>query len=101
MSSSQSKSRVESKLNTEGTVSIDSYLDKRVYTTQGRYVGTVDEVMISFAGKKIDGLGLRDCNLDLFKNSRTLGKVEFPYDWVRAVDDVVIVRPVQKESLTV
>lgn len=101
MSSSKSKSRVESKLNDDDTVSIDSYLDKRVYTTEGKYVGTVDEVMLSFAEQKVDGLGLRDCNVDLFKNSRTLGKVEFPYDWVRSVDDVVIVRPIQRESLTV
>lgn len=100
MHTSKSKSRVDSKVDTDDTISIDSYLDKRVYTTQGKYVGTVDEVMISFNERQIDGLGLRDCNLDLFKNSRTLGKVEFPYSWVRAVDDVVVVRPILDESLT-
>lgn len=99
--SSKPKSGVESKLNTDGTVSVDSYMDKRVYTTEGKYVGIIDEVMLSFQDKKIAGLGVRDCNVDLFKNSRRLGKVEFPYEWVRSVDDVVIVRPIKKESLTV
>lgn len=97
--SSSTQAQVPSQDNEE--ISVDSYIDKRVYTTEGTYVGTVDEVMLSFGEKTISALGLSDCNVNLFKNSRTLGKIEFPYEWVRAVDDIIVVRPIQKESLAV
>lgn len=99
--SSQNSSQLDSQLSEEETVSVDSYLDKRVYTTEGKYVGVVDEVMLSFVEERVDALGLRDCNIELFKNSRTLGKVGFPYNWVRSVNDVIVVRPIQDETLTV
>lgn len=84
----------------EELTSVQSYLNKEVYTVEGKYVGRVKEVMISFGDDEISGVGLVNVNRDFFKNSQRVGKVKFPFNWVRSVSDVVIVRPITEETLT-
>lgn len=92
-----SKSRTGAKQ--EGN-SVKQYLDKKVYTSEGKFVGTVDEVMISLDSSEIRGLGLSNCNTELFKNhSHSVSAIQVPYDWVLALNDVVVVRSIPEEGL--
>lgn len=80
--------------------SVKKYLDKPVYTSEGVYVGEVEEVMISLDDSSITGLGLTQCNSELFKNhSHNVGSIQVPYEWVLERNDVVVLRSIPEEGL--
>jgi len=64
-----------------------------VYTTKGKYVGRVDDIVLDPNDRKISGLAVGDINKDLF-NVNTKGIV-IPYRWVTAVGDIVLMRQIE------
>ena len=81
-------------------MSVQHYINKHVYTVEGAYVGKVRELILSFEPNKISGIGLTNVNKDFFRNTHNVGKVKFPFSWVRSVSDIVVVRPISDDSLT-
>ncbi len=76
---------------------ITSLVGREVYSTKGVFVGEVEDVRLDIeaprlADRKVTGLALREVSEDLFDgvvgNERG---VVIPYQWVRAVGDVVLI----------
>lgn len=90
---------VESPVSTESK-SIQDYVGSDVYTSQGIYVGSVEEVMLELDEEEVSGLGLVNCNPDLFQNSSAnVGPVQIPFSWVLDANDIIVVRSLTTESL--
>lgn len=60
-----------------------------VYTPDGILLGNVNNVVVDVEGSKIDGLFLAETNPVLVKGSKG---VAFPYRWVQAIGDVIILK---------
>ncbi|MDY6774564.1 PRC-barrel domain-containing protein [Halorutilales archaeon Cl-col2-1] len=70
-----------------------------VYSTNGVFVGKVDDVQIDVNERSISGLGITDVNQDLFEKEDTSGKgVILPYRWVSAVGDIILVKDVVEQT---
>ncbi|MEM3085695.1 MAG: PRC-barrel domain-containing protein [Halobacteria archaeon] len=64
-----------------------------VYTTRGKYVGRVDDLVLDPADKRVLGLAVGNVNRDMFD---VPGRgIVVPFRWVTAVGDVVLMRPVE------
>lgn len=81
--------------------SVFSHLNKNVYTADGRRVGTVDEIIISFDREKIVGYGIKDCNNALLSNTDHYPKIQLASEMVIATNDIVLITPIGLEGLTV
>jgi sporulation protein YlmC with PRC-barrel domain len=64
-----------------------------VYTTRGRYVGRVDDVVLDPGDKRISGLAIGDINKELFGIDAK--GVIIPYRWVSAVGDIILMREIE------
>jgi len=60
-----------------------------VYTPEGILLGNVNNVIVDVEGAKIDSLFLAETNPTLIKGSKAIA---FPYRWVQAVGDVIILK---------
>lgn len=67
-----------------------------VYTTKGRYLGKVDDVVINPVDKKISGLAVSEINRDVF-DVETKGVI-IPFRWVTAIGDIILVREITKKG---
>jgi len=66
---------------------ITEFINLPVYTSKGRYVGEVRDVLIDIEEKKIDKLILTDTNKEFVEGGMD---VAVPYRWVSAVGDIII-----------
>lgn len=71
-----------------------------VYTIDGTIVGTVDCPVVSFDENRTTGLSITNCNSDLFLETPPQ-TVVIPYRWVRSIDDIVLVVPIDEEMIQV
>lgn len=70
-------------------------IGKQVFTTNGVYVGSVQDITLDLNGEKATQLAVTDLNLELFDDKpRGCPGVLIPYRWVRATNDVVLVADV-------
>lgn len=68
-----------------------SEIGKQVFTTNGVYVGSVQDITLDVAGEKATKLAVSDVNPELFDTLPRNEGLLIPYRWVRATDDVVLV----------
>lgn len=61
----------------------------QVYTPNGAFLGTVNNLVIDIENKKIDGLFISESNPLLVEDSKA---VNVPYRWIQAVGDVVLLK---------
>ena len=67
-----------------------------VYTTKGKYVGRVDDIVLDPNESKISGIAVGDINRDLFDvNAKG---VVIPYRWVTAIGDIVLMRQIESKK---
>ncbi|MEM0129375.1 MAG: PRC-barrel domain-containing protein [Thermoplasmata archaeon] len=64
-------------------------LGRQIYTSEGRLLGDVDNVVVDVEAAKVDGLYLERANPVLVDEPRP---VSVPYRWVSAVNDVVLLK---------
>ena len=60
-----------------------------IYTPQGTFIGTVDNIVLDLKNKKIDGLFVQSPTAKLVEK-RT--PVNIPFRWVQSVGDIIILR---------
>ncbi|MFB6141854.1 MAG: PRC-barrel domain-containing protein [Halorientalis sp.] len=74
------------------TQEITALVGREVYSTNGVFVGEVEDVRLDLDDVEVTGLALHQVNHDLL-GDRAQGSrgVIVPYDWVQAVGDVVLV----------
>ncbi|RLI82170.1 MAG: photosystem reaction center subunit H [Archaeoglobales archaeon] len=77
-----------------GEISI--MLGLKVYTDEGRYVGTVRDIVLDIEKRKIESLAISDFNKTLI-DSKAKG-VLLPYRLVKAVGDIVIIKDVFRKA---
>ncbi|MFB6163992.1 MAG: PRC-barrel domain-containing protein [Haloarculaceae archaeon] len=77
------------------TQEITALVGREVYSTNGVFVGEVEDVRLDLENVTVTGLALHQVNRELF-GDRVRGSrgVIVPYDWVQAVGDVVLVTDV-------
>lgn len=68
-----------------------SEIGKQVFTTNGVYVGSVQDITLDVDGDKATKLAVSDVNTQLFDQLSSNQGLLIPYRWVRATDDVVLV----------
>ncbi len=71
-----------------------------VYTIDGTMVGTVECAVISFDENRATGLSITNCNSELFLDVPPKNVV-IPFRWVRSIDDIVLVVPIEPEMIRV
>jgi sporulation protein YlmC with PRC-barrel domain len=68
-----------------------------VYTTKGKYVGRVDDIVLDPNERKISGIAIGSVNKDLFEvNAKG---VVIPYRWITAVGDIVLMRQIESKKV--
>ncbi len=66
---------------------VTSFINLPVYTSRGKYVGEVKNVLLDIDEKKIDKLIITSTNKEMVENGMDVG---VPYRWVSAVGDIII-----------
>ncbi|OPY34502.1 MAG: PRC-barrel domain protein [Methanomassiliicoccales archaeon PtaU1.Bin124] len=61
----------------------------QVYTPNGIFLGTVNNLVIDIENKKVDGLFISETNPLLVEESKA---VNVPYRWIQSVGDVVLLK---------
>lgn len=74
---------------------ITDLVGREVYTTNGVYVGAIEDLQLDIDGGAVTALALADVSDDLFADVAG-GKhgVLLPYRWIRSVGDIVLVSDV-------
>lgn len=74
---------------------ITSLVGREVYSTNGVFVGEIEDIKLDLGTEIVTGLALREPNDELFgEHVRGTRGILIPYRWVRAVGDVVLVNDV-------
>ncbi|WP_247009164.1 PRC-barrel domain-containing protein [Halorientalis litorea] len=74
------------------TQEITALVGREVYSSNGVFVGEVEDVRLDLDEVSVTGLAIHQVNHDLFgERARGSRGVIVPYDWVQAVGDVVLV----------
>lgn len=73
---------------------VSSVLGLRVYTENGKYVGTVADLLIDIDARQVKGLLVVDVNRMLINTKEII----IPYRFVKAIGDIVIIK-IEKEKL--
>jgi sporulation protein YlmC with PRC-barrel domain len=74
---------------------ITTLVGREVYTNNGVFVGEVEDVRLDLGGQEVTGLALGELSQELFAGRVEAGKgVMIPYNWVRAVGDVILINDV-------
>ncbi len=68
---------------------ISEMIGLQVYTKDGMFLGTVNNVVMDMEEGKIDGIFVGDTNPLLVEESKS---VNVPYRWVSSVGDIIILR---------
>ena len=66
---------------------VTSFINLPVYTSKGKYVGEVRNVLLDIDEKRVDKLIVTGTNKELVENGMDVG---VPYRWVSAVGDIII-----------
>jgi sporulation protein YlmC with PRC-barrel domain len=61
----------------------------QVYTPNGIFLGSVNNLVIDLENKKVDGMFISETNPLLVEDSKA---VNVPYRWIQAVGDVIILK---------
>lgn len=70
---------------------VSDVFGKKVYSINGVYLGTVDNVRIDIQKNNVNGLCLTDVNSDMIKaTGDDKENVIIPYGWVNSISDVVM-----------
>ena len=71
---------------------ITSLVGREVYSTNGGFVGEIEDICLDLQAEMVTGLALGDVNRELFdaRVSKSEGVI-VPYRWVRSVGDVVLI----------
>ena len=71
---------------------LTSLIGREVYSNNGVYVGTVEDLRLNLEAEAVTGLALNDVNKEIFDGVIGRGQgVLVPYRWVRSVGDIVII----------
>jgi len=74
---------------------ITSLVGREVYSSNGVFVGEVEDVRLDLDTQDVTGLALAELNDELFRGRVAPGEGAIvPYRWVRAVGDIVLVNDV-------
>lgn len=74
---------------------ITTLVGREVYSSNGVFVGEVDDLQLNLNEQVVTGLALTQVNSELFAEAAASARgVIVPYRWVRAVGDVVLVNEV-------
>jgi sporulation protein YlmC with PRC-barrel domain len=74
---------------------ITTLVGREVYTTNGVFVGEVEDIRLNLDDKAVTGLALHQLNNELFgADVRQSRGAIVPYRWVTAVGDVVLVNEI-------
>jgi sporulation protein YlmC with PRC-barrel domain len=74
---------------------ITSLVGHDVYSNDGVYVGTVEDVQLNLDKEAVTALAVTNVNTDVFGSYAGDSRgVLVPYRWVRAVGDVILVNEV-------
>ncbi|MCH7661855.1 MAG: PRC-barrel domain-containing protein [Euryarchaeota archaeon] len=74
---------------------ITSLVGREVYSTNGVFVGEIEDIKLDLETEIVTGLALHDPSEELFgRQVRSTRGILIPYRWVRAVGDVVLVNDV-------
>lgn len=80
---------------------LTSFNGREVYSSNGTYIGEVEDVKLDVGRETVTGLAVGNLNGDLFTaGNRGARGVIVPYRWVRAVDDVILVSEVIERTQT-
>ncbi|MFC4988717.1 PRC-barrel domain-containing protein [Saliphagus infecundisoli] len=78
---------------------LTSFVGRDVYSSNGTYIGEVDDVKLDVGRETVTGLAIGNVNGDLFSAAnRGARGVIVPYRWVRAVDDVILVSEIVERT---
>ncbi len=74
---------------------ITALVGREVYSTNGVYVGQVEDVNLDFDQERVTGLALHQVNTELLADQLADHRgVMIPYRWIQAIGDVIIVSDV-------
>ncbi len=61
----------------------------QVYTSNGVFLGNVNNLVIDLEGKRVEGIFIGETNPLLVEDSKA---VNVPYRWIQAVGDIVLLK---------
>ena len=74
---------------------IETLVGREVYSTNGTFVGEIEDVRLDLDTEFVTGLAVGGLNRDaLSGRARTANGVIVPFRWVRSVGDIVLVNDV-------
>lgn len=68
---------------------ITGLIGREVYTTNGKFVGDVEDIKLNLGEEVVKALAIGNVNIEIFGNGSR--GVYIPYRWIRSVGDIVII----------
>jgi len=69
----------------------------QVYTSNGIFLGNVNNLVIDLENKRVDGLFVSETNPLLVEESRA---VNVPFRWIQSVGDIILLKYFPKRATT-
>jgi len=74
---------------------ITTLVGREVYSTNGVYVGEVEDIRLDLDQEAVTGMALHNLNRELVRDYDAGARgIMIPYRWVRAVGDVVLINDI-------
>ncbi len=70
---------------------ITSLIGREVYTTNGVFVGDVEDLKLNLNEEVVKALALTNINARLFPDASGSKGVLIPFRWVRSVGDIILI----------
>lgn len=80
---------------TNEPMEITALIDHDVYSSNGTFIGQVDDLQLDLDAEAVTGLAVGGVNEEVFSRYARNGQgIVLPYRWVRSADDIVIVNDI-------
>lgn len=73
-----------------GDMEITSLVGREVYTSNGVFIGEVEDVKLNFGTQTVDRLALDYINSELINLPRNKSGVFLPFRWVKSIGDIIV-----------
>jgi sporulation protein YlmC with PRC-barrel domain len=74
----------------DSDMEITSLIGREVYTSNGVFIGEVEDVKLDFDTQNVDRLALDYTNSELFNIPRNKTGVLLPFRWVKSIGDIIV-----------
>ena len=68
---------------------VSEFTGMKVYSDKGKFVGTVDDIIVDLDRQTVHGLYIENPNPSLIENGAA---ISIPYRWIKAIGEIILLK---------